>query len=181
MAKTKDFESVLEEAGGALERVEKEAAKVMKSRAKGDNWCVKAVPPLVSLATLRKHVEGARKAACKPLKDKVKLIEAPARKVLNMVEIVDTELRERVMREHKGGGKVSLDEVGDLMFSEKWGFEVTDIEAVDPELLTVDKAQVMELIKGGMQNIPGIEVKKLYTLSVCKPGALDYAMNKGLK
>lgn len=172
------FEEVLYEAEGALERLSKEGDKIGRSKVKGNKWCVKATPTLVSLAALRKYVEEARKVACKPLKDKVKLIEGPARQVLNMVELVDSELRNRVMEEYEGDGSIDVEDIGSLVFQEKWGYEVVDIGAVDPELLTVDKDKVMELIKGGVRNIGGIEVKKGYVLAVCQPGNKDYVASK---
>lgn len=181
MAKAKKMDEVLYEAESKINVLVKDGEKVLKSKAKGDKWCVKAAPTMVGLNVLKKWLEDSRKAACKPLKDKVKVIEGPVRKLLDQIEIVDRELRDRVLEEHEGGGTVHVEEVGDLVFSEKWEYEVEDLGEVEEELLTVDRGAVMELIKGGVRNIPGIRVYKTHTLSVCKPGTVDYAMKKALR
>ncbi len=144
--------------------------KLGKSQSRGDNWCRKAIPVLVNLSTLKKWLEVVKKEGTADLKKQVAEVEKPAKEALAEVLAVDVALRERVKEEHGGTDAVDVDGVGSLSFQEKWTYEVEDFNNLDDDLKIADHKTIMEEIRGGVREIPGLNVFTERVLYVNKPG-----------
>ncbi len=141
-----------------IKELVKDAEKVMKSQARGDNWCRKVVPVLVGVSNAKKVIEGEKKEATGKLKAQVKALDAPFKLQLDALAEIDEPLRARVKEEHGGTDTVCVDEVGELSFHYLWGYEVEVLGIVPEEYLTVDKTKVMEAIKEGVREIDGLVI-----------------------
>ncbi len=143
-----------------------EVKKVLSSRAKGDRWVETAIIPLVEVAIEIKDLEAKKSEECKEYRTKIKEIDEKYQQALSVLGEIDTNLRERVMKEHEGTESVRVDGVGELVFAETWGYEVVDIKKVPAEYMGVDGKLVRESIKKGMRNIKGLDILPIRSLRV---------------
>lgn len=143
-----------------------EIKKVLSSKMKGDKWVESAVPALVEVAIEVKDLEAKKKVECEPMREAIKGVDEKYKAGLAVLNEIDTNLRDRVMREHEGTESVRVDGIGELVFPETWGYEIVDLKKVDPKYLTVDGKLIREDIKKGMRNIKGLNVLPVRSLRV---------------
>lgn len=144
----------------------KEAGKVLASKKKGKGWVEEALPVVVGVAKEIKTLESTKGEEVGPLRELINSISNKYKGALDALGEMDTRLRERVMKEYGETESIKQDGVGELVFPERWSYEVTDIKRVDPQFLMVDGKAVNEEIKKGVRKIRGIEIIKLRSLQV---------------
>jgi len=143
-----------------------EVKKVLSSKVKGDRWVEAAVIPLVEVAIEIKELEAKKTDECKEYRIAIKEIDEKYKSALSVLSEIDTNLRERVMKEHIGTESVKVDGIGELVFVETWGFEILDVKKVPAELLEVSGKLVREQIKNGIRSIKGLNVLPVRSLRV---------------
>jgi hypothetical protein len=144
----------------------KEARKLLGSKIRGKKWVDEALPVVVEVAKEIKELESVKGAEAKPLREMINEIGEKYKGALTILGEMDTRLRERVMKEYEGTESIKQEGVGELVFPELWGFEVTDIKKVPIEFLTVDSTAVRNEIKKGIRNIKGLEISRHRSLQV---------------
>lgn len=148
----------------------KEAGTLLASKVKGKKWVNEALPVMVGVAREIKELEARKKEECEPAKAIINEIGEKYKGALNVLGKMDSDLRERIMKEYEGTDSIKQEGVGELVFPELWGFEVVDIKKVPAEFLTVDSTLVRNEIKKGIRNIKGIEISRHRTLQVRRDG-----------
>ena len=147
-----------------------EVKRVLSSKMKGDKWVELAVPALVEVAIEVKGLKAKKKVECEPMKAAIKGVDEKYKGALVVLNEMDTNLRDRVMKEHMGTESVRVDGIGELIFPETWGYEIEDIKKVPAEYLGVDGKLVRESIKKGVRNIKGLNILPVRSLRVMTKG-----------
>lgn len=124
----------------------------------GKNWVrEKALPMLVKMARVIKALDTERKEEGAPGKAIVDEVNGEFQPVIKGLGVADRILRDEVLERHEGTNVVTGEE-GELVFVEKWEYEVTDEGALPEEFMTVDHGAIKEEIKMGVRTISGVKI-----------------------
>ena len=146
-----------------------EVKKVLSSKAKGDRWVEAAVIPLVEVAIEIKDLEAKKKAECEPMRAAIKNVDEKYKQALSVLGEINTNLRDRVMKEHEGIESVSVPGIGELVFAAgSWQIEIMDMKKIDPKYLItdLDRKAIETDAKNGVQNFKGLRVTRGRSLRV---------------
>jgi len=137
-------------------------------RLKGEDGVREALVVLVKVARELDILKLKKEQEAEPFKTVLGEIESRFKELMEPWLEMDSQLRETVLREHKGTDPVKIDGVGELVFPLRWTFEVTDEAKVEKKYLSVDSSKVNAAIKGGVGKIRGIRVYQKRGLTVRK-------------
>jgi len=146
-----------------------EIKKVLSSKMKGDKWVESAVPALVEVAIEIKDLEAKKKVECEPMRVAIRGVDEKYEGALVVLNEMDTNLRNRVMKEHEGSESIAVDGIGELIFAAgSWKIEIMDMKKVDPKYLVtdIDRRAIETDAKNGVQNFKGLRVTRGRSLRV---------------
>ena len=143
----------------------KNAAELLKSKAKGKGWAEQALPVLVSISRGVKEIEAKKENEAGPIKVILAGITEKYKGALDTMSEMDKRIRERVMMEYKETETIAGEE-GELVFAQTWGFDVVDISKVNKAFLTVNPTLIRSEIKNGVRSIRGISIVQKRILQV---------------
>jgi len=143
----------------------KNAAELLKSKAKGKGWAEQALPVLVSISRGVKEIEAKKENEAEPIRVILAGITEKYRGALDTMSEMDERIRERLMMEYKETETIAGEE-GELVFPQGTGFKVMDIKKVEQRFLMVDSKAVNTEIKAGVQKIKGLLIEKVRGLQV---------------
>lgn len=132
---------------------------LIKKGKKGEQWVKATLPVLVEISREIKELERRMEEEAGPLKIMLEGIKAQYKPRLEELEKANQELREWVLKEHEGTDSVSQEGIGTIVFPQRLGFEVVDLQKVDRKYLMIDKVAVNKDIKAGVSNIKGIKIE----------------------
>jgi len=144
----------------------KMAGELLKSKVKGRKWVDAAMPTVMGVVKEVKKVEEMKQEETKPLRELIGDIGKKYEGALMVLDKINEELRERIMKEYEETTTIKQDGVGELVFVQLWSFEVVDVRKVESEFLTVNSSLVNNEIKKGIRNIKGLNIIKKRILQV---------------
>lgn len=125
-----------------------------------------------------KAIEAKRKELVSPLQDQIKEINCQAKKVTSILEDIEQKcnksaneyadnVKDAVCLFDEGEEVIKVSEDCDAILCKKTNLsiEIEDVELIDREYLILDEKKVMQMIKAGIRNIPGIRIKEKESFS----------------
>lgn len=130
-------------------------------------WVLSAAPILIQVNVLLDKLKATKDMELEPLKALVAQTNKDYEEAAGPLREVDVELRQKVLEEYDGTDAIES-EGGELVFPERWSYEVVDFSKVERKNLMVSGPAINELIRKGARKIRGIKVWKKRGLTVKK-------------
>lgn len=135
---------------------------------KGEEGVREALPALVKIARELEKLKLMETEEAEPWKMQLGEIRSRFKELAEPWVEMDEQLRDMVLEEHEGAESVRVDGVGELVFPERWSFNITDHSKVERKYLEVSSVQVNAAIKSGARKIRGIEIYQKRGLTLRK-------------
>lgn len=144
----------------------KDVKKLVERKTKGEKWVEEVLPLIVKVNADIKEIKAKMEEEVTPLKIIIDGIKVHYESDLGALVEADAALREWILKEHEGTEAVSKEDVGTLVFPQRWGFDVVDLSKVDRKYLKLDPNAVSTDIRNGITHAKGLKIEKKRGLEV---------------